>query len=204
MRAHRALPDSAEHPGNSTLIAVRMANLGKWTGIAAFGGTVAVAATCFGARSLFAEDQAHGVVVRPQASVYSCRVHTQVRGFTPGICPQCGRTLRQHEHPGAPGGQEMHGEHDHAMNGLYGPYPYPLSRESSGTSWQPDSASHGAIHWSANDWTFMLHGFAQGLEGMIITRALIGSCQPNVPSSRRWPSQSRPANLPERNGLPRL
>ncbi|PYV28195.1 MAG: hypothetical protein DMG27_01885, partial [Acidobacteria bacterium] len=45
------------------------------------------------------------------------------------------------------------------MNGLYGPYP--LSRESSGTSWQPDSASHGGLHWSANDWIFMLHGFAQ-------------------------------------------
>jgi hypothetical protein len=53
----------------------------------------------------------------------------------------------------------MHEDHANAMNGLYGPYP--LSRESSGTSWQPDSASHGGFHWSAGDWTFMLHGFAQ-------------------------------------------
>src|SRR5262249_37552093 len=119
-----------------------------WTRVAAFVGAGAVAATCFGARSLFAEDQADGVAVRGQASVYSCPGPTQVRGFRPHIYPQCGGTLRQHEHPRALGGHEMHGEHAHAMSGLYGPYPE--TRDSSGTSWQPDSASHGGLHWSAD------------------------------------------------------
>ena len=127
--------------------------------IAAFVAGGALGAAFLGTCPLFAEDQANRVVVRREEPAYSCPVHIQVRGFRPGIGPRCGRTLRQHEHPGAPGGHEMHEEHAHAMNGLYGPYP--LSRESSGTSWQPDSASHGGLHWSANDWIFMVHGFAQ-------------------------------------------
>src|SRR5262249_60416850 len=36
-----------------------------------------------------------------------------------------------------------------------------------------------------------------------ITRALLGFYQPTPPSSRRWPAQFRPANLPGRNGPPR-
>jgi hypothetical protein len=46
----------------------------------------------------------------------------------------------------------------HRMPALYGPYP--LSRESSGTSWQPDSAPHPGIHGKYGDWMTMTHGFA--------------------------------------------
>jgi hypothetical protein len=49
------------------------------------------------------------------------------------------------------------GEHaGHAMNGALGPYP--MQRESSGTSWQPDTSGH--IGWmnSSGDWTLMAHG----------------------------------------------
>jgi hypothetical protein len=50
-----------------------------------------------------------------------------------------------------------HGAMDHgAMHGLLGGYA--MSREASGTSWQPQAAPHDAIHLSADDWAMMLHG----------------------------------------------
>src|SRR4029078_8516444 len=35
---------------------------------------------------------------------------------------------------------------------------YGMSREASGTSWQPDSSMHDGIHLASGDWTFMIHG----------------------------------------------
>ena len=34
---------------------------------------------------------------------------------------------------------------------------YPMSREASGTAWQPDSSVHGGVHASAGDWMLMGH-----------------------------------------------
>jgi hypothetical protein len=48
-----------------------------------------------------------------------------------------------------------------AMNGLYGPYP--MTREASGTSWQPESTPHEGIHVMRGDWMVMLHGYADGI-----------------------------------------
>jgi hypothetical protein len=44
------------------------------------------------------------------------------------------------------------------MPGMYGPYP--MSREASGTSWQPESSSDAGIHRMGEVWTTMVHGFA--------------------------------------------
>ena len=44
------------------------------------------------------------------------------------------------------------------MNGFYGPYA--LSREASGTSWQPEAAHHEGVHMMRGPWMVMLHGFA--------------------------------------------
>ena len=44
------------------------------------------------------------------------------------------------------------------MNGLYGPYP--MAREASGTSWQPDAAEHRGIEVMRGPWMVMLHGMA--------------------------------------------
>jgi hypothetical protein len=52
-------------------------------------------------------------------------------------------------------------EHHHPtaeMSGLLGRYP--MSRESSGTSWQPEASPHGGIHGSYGEWMTMTHGFA--------------------------------------------
>jgi len=43
----------------------------------------------------------------------------------------------------------MH-EGGHEMQGLFGPYP--MSREASGTSWQPEDAPHEGVHWSSGAW----------------------------------------------------
>jgi hypothetical protein len=52
--------------------------------------------------------------------------------------------------------QHMHP--DAEMRGMYGAYP--MSRESSGTSWQPDASPHQGIHAMYGDWSTMTHGFA--------------------------------------------
>ena len=51
--------------------------------------------------------------------------------------------------------QGMHGDHMH-MSGMYGPYT--MSREASGTSWQPDAAGHRGLHLRHGEWMLMLHG----------------------------------------------
>ena len=43
----------------------------------------------------------------------------------------------------------------HAMTGAFGSFP--MSRESSGTAWQPDASDHGGIHVRSGDWTLMGH-----------------------------------------------
>jgi hypothetical protein len=48
--------------------------------------------------------------------------------------------------------------HDMLMTGMYGPYS--ITREASGTSWQPDAARHQGIHIMRGSWMLMLHGMA--------------------------------------------
>ena len=50
----------------------------------------------------------------------------------------------------------MHAGHAMAMTGALGPYP--MGRESSGTSWQPDTSEHEGVHVTAGDWMLMAHG----------------------------------------------
>ena len=63
---------------------------------------------------------------------------------------------------------QMGNEHDmhsmsgvKGMNGMYGAYP--MTREASGTSWQPDSSPHEGIHRMVGDWSAMVHGFANAI-----------------------------------------
>ena len=53
------------------------------------------------------------------------------------------------------------GNHGMGMHGLLGGYG--MSREASGTSWQPQAAPHSAIHLMADDWMVMLHGRVSGI-----------------------------------------
>jgi hypothetical protein len=56
------------------------------------------------------------------------------------------------------GDTDDHAAMGHGAPALFGPYP--VSRESSGTSWQPDASAHPGIHAKYGDWTTMTHGFA--------------------------------------------
>src|SRR6202165_2519111 len=66
--------------------------------------------------------------------------------------------------PGPISPQELEGDmHEHAamghqMSGMYGSYR--MSRESSGTSWQPDSSPHSGIDAKYGEWMTMTHGCA--------------------------------------------
>jgi hypothetical protein len=59
-------------------------------------------------------------------------------------------------------GMDMEGMHHghgmHAMRGMLGAYS--MSREASGTAWQPESTPHVGYHTAWNGWDLMTHGFA--------------------------------------------
>jgi hypothetical protein len=40
---------------------------------------------------------------------------------------------------------------------------YPMGREASGTSWQPDTSEHGGVHLMAGDWALMGHAVLNGV-----------------------------------------
>jgi hypothetical protein len=48
------------------------------------------------------------------------------------------------------------------MDGALGAYPF--TRESSGTSWQPDNSEHAGIHEMAGDWMLMGHALLNGVD----------------------------------------
>ena len=61
----------------------------------------------------------------------------------------------------APGGAHEHPpamDHTAQMRGSFGPYA--MSRESSGTAWQPDAAPHPGVPATFGEWSTMTHGFA--------------------------------------------
>ena len=57
------------------------------------------------------------------------------------------------EQPASAGGE--HADHA-AMKGALGPYP--VTRESSGTAWQPDTSEHSGWMKHSGDWMLMGHG----------------------------------------------
>ena len=82
----------------------------------------------------------------------------------------------QHDHTPAPQDappEPDHGAHDApsatdnnaammaSMTGLYGVYP--MGRDASGTSWQPDISSHGGVHVHRGDWMLMGHALLNGV-----------------------------------------
>lgn len=54
-----------------------------------------------------------------------------------------------------------HDTHHMAMSGALGPYP--MSRDASGTAWQPDVSPHEGIHIMAGDWMLMGHAMLDGV-----------------------------------------
>lgn len=73
-----------------------------------------------------------------------------------------------HAHPATDAGESMQGmpgmegmEHMHEMPGMAAFLgPYAMTREASGTSWQPESAPHEGLHSNRGPWQLMTHGYA--------------------------------------------
>ncbi len=66
-----------------------------------------------------------------------------------------------HAGTGGMSGMDRSGRHEHAMHAMSGEYgPYPMTREASGTSWQPDAATHAGVHMMKGPWMLMVHGMA--------------------------------------------
>lgn len=66
-----------------------------------------------------------------------------------------------HHHGMAAPGQPAERVMEHPMHGFYGLYP--MQRETSGTSWQPDSAPLEGVHVMEDGWVFMLHGYCDAI-----------------------------------------
>lgn len=49
----------------------------------------------------------------------------------------------------------------HSMRGALGPYP--MTREASGTAWQPETSRHMGLRTMAGDWMLMAHGVLNGV-----------------------------------------
>ena len=70
-------------------------------------------------------------------------------------------THEPHEDAAPAEGEEAHGAHGgHDMSAALGDYL--MTREASGTSWQPDSSAHEGIHWSQGGWSLMGHALFNG------------------------------------------
>lgn len=66
-------------------------------------------------------------------------------------------SFAQHEHMNI-SSEKISEPEAHSMKAMLGPYS--MSREASGTSWQPDSTPHEGIHFMQGEWMGMVHGFA--------------------------------------------
>lgn len=71
----------------------------------------------------------------------------------PAADPHAGHDMSGMDHSGPDMPQPDHAAH--AMTGALGPWP--MTREASGTAWQPDASQHGGLHSQWGDWTFMSH-----------------------------------------------
>jgi uncharacterized cupredoxin-like copper-binding protein len=103
-----------------------------------------------------------GVIVwqftRPGEFYFACLVDDHFDAGMMGKIRVAGEPMSEGTHQG-----HAHGEaqpHPHSSEGMQGVYgPYPMARESSATSWQPDSSPHGGIDAAFGDWMTMTHGF---------------------------------------------
>jgi hypothetical protein len=71
--------------------------------------------------------------------------------------PHGARPHAKHPEPKPTPGMMMHLGHGEEP-GLYGSYP--MTRDASGTAWQPDASRHHGLHAMRGDWTLMAHGMA--------------------------------------------
>ncbi|MEY2545327.1 MAG: hypothetical protein QOG48_444 [Verrucomicrobiota bacterium] len=105
---------------------------------------------------------------RAAKTLYTCPMHPEVVRSEPGECPKCGMTLvpmkaetkrptPNVEHPTSKSEHEMPTEHRMTMQSSIN-IADPMSRESSGTAWVPDSTPMYGYMKMFGDDMLMLHG----------------------------------------------
>ena len=85
--------------------------------------------------------------------------HTMPPAPTPPPAPAPQTAAPQADHSG----HDMSGHEgmQHQMRGALGPHP--VTREASGTAWQPDTSMHMGLQTMAGDWMLMAHGVLNGV-----------------------------------------
>ena len=107
---------------------------------------------------------------------------------------------------------EAHDGHG-GMSGAFGPYP--MTRESSGTAWQPDTTEHEALHVTSGNWTLMAHGVlnlvydhqsgARGDDEVFASGMLMGSARrPLGDGTLQFKAMLSPDPLMGKKGYPLL
>jgi hypothetical protein len=89
--------------------------------------------------------------------------HTRFAIWTALACSYVADPVQAQGHamPDMPGMAMADMDHGMEMTGMLGPYA--MTREASGTAWQPDSAAHDDWHFTAGDWMLMAHGYVTGV-----------------------------------------
>jgi hypothetical protein len=95
----------------------------------------------------------------PLASLAGALLSAQTGGMQ-------GMNMKGMDMQGMPGMQGMQGmDGMHAMQGMSGLFgAYAMTREASGTSWQPESSPHDGLFTTHGDWQLMVHGYAMLIE----------------------------------------
>src|SRR5437016_937393 len=181
---------------------------------------LSIVATICAASAVFAQMiQSSSVSVPPtssRAQKYSCPMHPEVVTDYPGKCPKCGMTLvplKPKRKPPTSNEADMH-HHDHDMmnheaHGAVASHGMeqqdmhmsmrssvniadPMSRESSGTAWVPDSTPmYGKMFMFGND-MLMLHGAIFPRTYILVTRANQRSGRPHSCTGfRQWIIRTR-------------
>ncbi len=127
--------------------------------------------------------------------------------------PHQGHT-EQDQHAGMQhGAQDDHAAMMASMTGLLGAYP--MGRDASGTSWQPDISSHGGVHAHRGDWMFMGHAMLNGVyswqdgprgdDKAFLAGMIMGSARRNVgDGTLNFRAMLSPDPLMGANGYPLL
>ena len=69
--------------------------------------------------------------------------------------PHAGHAMSEPMKATTPSDMAGHADMGHVMTSPFGPSP--MSRDASGTAWQPDAGEHGGIHTVRGDWMVMTH-----------------------------------------------
>ena len=118
-------------------------------------------------KSLFATVSVFGLLAATSAAAQDAPVmpgmdHSKMAPAQAGPLPAAAGPHAGHDMSAMAGMADMAGmDMSHVMTGALGSYP--MTREASGTSWQPDASTHEGLHLMRGPWTLMAHATLNGV-----------------------------------------